>query len=55
MTMAAIDSIQRAVIETDMDIDMVYNQFVHDWSAIFSPSKLQQVWEAALEMIPELN
>jgi hypothetical protein len=53
--MAAIDSIQRAVIETDMDIDMVYNQYVHDWSAILSPSELERVWEAALTMIPELN
>ena len=55
MKMAAIHSIHQNVLETEMDIDQVFQQYVYDWGVIFSTGELMKVWEAALELIPELN
>lgn len=55
MKMSAIHSIHQSILESDMDIDQAFEQYTTYWGSFFSFGELMQVWETALEMIPELN
>jgi hypothetical protein len=51
----AIDSVHRNILESDMDIDQAFDQFVFDWGVAFTTGELMSVWEDALATLPELN
>ena len=51
----AINSVHRNILESDMTLDQVFDQFVYDWGVTFSTAGLMKVWHAALDSLPELN
>jgi hypothetical protein len=47
--------IKDMIINSSLDIDEVYSEFVQAYESVYNDVELEEIWEAALEEVEELN